>query len=334
MPKKKKPERRRKTSSKNSKNPSLNCPIDEQFYKRQYYKLLEFVPIPIAVSELVGKEPNFLLFRTHYVNQKYTEIIGWTIEEVPNNIIGHQLAYPDPDYRQEIEQLIYQLINALSPEETSIRFTSKVHCKSGEERYFETFIEIADSLRPNLYTVAYIDITLLKAKLKELEELNQKDPLTGLLNRRSMLEILELENARFKRINRSYVIIFADLDNFKSINDSFGHACGDYVLVKVSQIFKKNLRSYDYIARWGGEEFLILLTETTLNSSLNYLERLRQKLSEEEWIWQENYLTVTLTFGVAVHHSPEKVEKTIEKADRALYQGKSQGRDCIVLSND
>jgi diguanylate cyclase (GGDEF)-like protein/PAS domain S-box-containing protein len=309
----------------------LTFPIDEEFYRRQYYKLLEFLPIPIAVSELVGKKQNFLLFKTHYVNKKYTEVTGWTIEEVPNNIIGHELAYPEPNYRQEIEQLIYQRINSLSSRETSIRFISKVRCKNGEERYFETFIEIADSLRPNFYTTAYIDIMPLKSKLEKLEELSQKDPLTGLLNRRAMLEILERENARFQRTNQSYVIVFADLDKFKQINDSFGHACGDYVIVKTSQILKENLRNCDYVARWGGEEFLILLIETTLNGSLNYLERLREKLSKEKFIWQENHLTVTLTFGIAVHYHNQTIQKTIEQADSALYQGKSEGRNCIIV---
>ena len=333
MPKKQKSNRKRKKSQRPPNIHGLTYSIDEQFYKRQYYKLLEFLPIPIAVSELIGQENNFLFFRTHYVNQKYTDIMGWTLEEVPNNIIGHQLAYPDPDYRQEIETLICQKIEALPPQEKSIRFTSKIRCKNGQERYFETFIEIADSLCPNFYTVAYIDIMSLQTQLKDLKNLNQKDPLTGLLNRRAMGEILEHENARLKQSQGNFVIVFADLDNFKQINDSFGHGCGDHVLVKTANIFQNNLRRSDYIARWGGEEFLILLTETTLSGSLTYLQRLRKKLLEEDWIWQGNSLSVTLTFGVAVHATSNTIEQTIERADFALYQGKRQGRDCIKIYN-
>lgn len=333
MSKNKKSNQKRKNSRKHPQNNNLAYTIDENFYKRQYYKLLEFLPIPIAVSELISQENNFLFFRTHYVNQKYTDIMGWTLEEVPNNMIGHQLAYPDPDYRQEIERLIYQKIEALPPKEKSIRFTSKIRCKNGQERYFETFIEIADSLRPNFYTVAYIDIMSFKNKLKDLTNLNQKDPLTGLLNRRAMGEILEHENARLKQNQGNFVIVFADLDNFKQINDSFGHGCGDYVLVKTANVFQNNLRRSDYVARWGGEEFLILLTETTLSGSLTYLQRLRKKLLEEDWIWQGNSLSVTLTFGVAVHSGFDTIEQTIERADLALYQGKRQGRDCIKIYN-
>lgn len=173
----------------------------------------------------------------------------------------------------------------------------------------------------------------LKSQIENLEEVNQKDFLTQLLNRRTMLEILERENAPFQRTNQSFVIVFADLDKFKSINDSCGHACGDYVIVKTAQILTANLRSCDYVARWGGEEFLIMLTNTTLDSSQKYIERVREKLLQEKFIWQEKDLTVTVTFGVAIHNRNQTIAETIEQADSALYQGKLQGGNCIVVFN-
>ncbi|OIQ08014.1 phytochrome-like protein cph2 [Moorella thermoacetica] len=126
----------------------------------------------------------------------------------------------------------------------------------------------------------FIDISERKYLEEELYRLSITDPLTGAYNRCYFLEMLEREVERIRRTGNPFSLIMFDLDHFKSINDHFGHAAGDRVLKGVVSAFKKQLRKTDCLARWGGEEFVILLPETGVEGAATLAEELRQKLSE------------------------------------------------------
>lgn len=171
----------------------------------------------------------------------------------------------------------------------------------------------------------------LTAAIADLEISSTTDPLTELNNRRYMINKITDEYNRFQRSQHPFVIIVTDIDYFKDINDTYGHDCGDFVLKELANLFKSTLRKQDYIARWGGEEFLILLTDTDVASSLIMAERLRQTIMDHVFHYQEEKVQVTLTFGISEYCDNLSMEDIIKRADRALYQGKSSGRNkCVV----
>jgi len=178
------------------------------------------------------------------------------------------------------------------------------------------------------------DERALKEATKKLEELARTDPLTGLLNRRGLMEMMEYEIKRAKRSGKRFSIIMGDIDHFKEINDLFGHDTGDIILENLADIMKKSLRSQDIISRWGGEEFLILLPETPLAGAQCVAEKLRQKIMEHVHQIRDMEFNVTITFGVSEVKSDFDTEICIKRADNALYQGKENGRNRVMASGD
>lgn len=169
----------------------------------------------------------------------------------------------------------------------------------------------------------------LRTAYSKVEKLSRTDPLTGLANRREMTEKLTGEKARFDRNGSPYSLILADIDNFKSINDRFGHAFGDRVLQGIADILSGTLRRQDLAARWGGEEFLLLLPDTGLEAAEKVADKIRKAMSTCRFRSKSARVPVKLTFGVA-QGGPESIDRTVRNADEALYRGKEQGRDRIV----
>jgi diguanylate cyclase len=173
----------------------------------------------------------------------------------------------------------------------------------------------------------------LKLANKRLTELAHTDPLTHLLNRRTMMEQLEKQAAHYRATGEPFSILLCDVDNFKAFNDRYGHDCGDYVLVAASELMQSKLRTFDSLARWGGEEFLILLPGINLGSAWEVADLLREYVYHHIFLYQGLQLCITLTFGVAVFNTPgESLTRVISRADNALYEGKQRGKNCVVLA--
>lgn len=170
----------------------------------------------------------------------------------------------------------------------------------------------------------------LKEAYDNISRAAMTDLLTGLPNRRYMIEKIKDEMARFKRYGRVFSFILGDIDFFKKINDRFGHECGDYVLKAIAELMKSKLREQDIVCRWGGEEFLLLLPETDLNGALAIAERLRKGIEALKMVYEGSSVKVTITMGVAVFSKDSGVDEAIKKADDALYIGKGKGRNCIA----
>ena len=171
----------------------------------------------------------------------------------------------------------------------------------------------------------------LKAKTSELEYLSQTDMLTGLYNRRYIIRKLEEECVRYQRNQRVFSIVMLDIDHFKRINDIHGHDCGDYILVGVTQLLKNIMRKQDVLARWGGEEFLILLPDTKGEEAVSLCERFRQTIQEKRFVYKEKRIEVTITLGVEECSQNLSIDSIINSTDKALYEGKNKGRNCVVL---
>ncbi len=170
-----------------------------------------------------------------------------------------------------------------------------------------------------------------KAKThRKLEEAAILDPLTSLNNRRKMIEVLEGEMTRSERTGKSFCIVMADVDKFKEFNDTFGHDCGDYVLIEVSKLIKSTIRKQDIVGRWGGEEFLLVYPETGLDGARTVTEKVRSTIENKIFVFNNIELKITVTFGITEFNKDSSIDSSIKNADDALYIGKQRGRNCIV----
>jgi diguanylate cyclase len=174
--------------------------------------------------------------------------------------------------------------------------------------------------------------TELKAALEQVQQLATHDSLTGLHNRRHMQDKLENAVMRFERYGERFTVVLIDLDHFKQVNDRHGHRVGDDALSAFAATALAVLRDTDIIARWGGEEFLILMPNTCLEKPPVALERLRTALIDCTLSASVPTLRITFSAGVAVHDSITTLSQTIERADQALYEAKNTGRDRVVIA--
>jgi len=168
----------------------------------------------------------------------------------------------------------------------------------------------------------------LENAYSRVEKLSQLDTLTGLANRRAMMESIKSEQTRSSRTGKSFGLIMADIDKFKQVNDRYGHACGDEVLVEVSRRLQSAFREQDITSRWGGEEFLILLPETSLRGAVKVAEKTRALIADTPVLWNDRSLNITLTFGVSEGGSVP-IDEAVQMADKALYEGKRNGRNRV-----
>ncbi|MCJ8315316.1 MAG: GGDEF domain-containing protein [Saccharospirillaceae bacterium] len=167
--------------------------------------------------------------------------------------------------------------------------------------------------------------------LNKLREQANTDTLTGLYNRRRMLEDINLQQALCERNNGKFSLILADIDFFKKLNDSYGHGAGDAALESLSKLLKNTVRKTDSVSRWGGEEFLILLSGSDAKEAYKIANTLRELIANQPIKYQDRHLHLTLSFGVANYKIGQTIEQTINNADMALYQAKVQGRNRVVL---
>jgi diguanylate cyclase (GGDEF)-like protein len=157
----------------------------------------------------------------------------------------------------------------------------------------------------------------------------EHDGLTGLWNHRVIMDRLRQEVDRSRRDGTPLSLILVDLDNFKKVNDTYGHQTGDQVLKEVGAIFQRSVRSYDWVGRYGGEEFLLILPGSGFVSARIRAEQLRLALQSARTRLGEAVITVTASFGVASGF-PSGYESLIQAADKALYRAKDNGRNCVV----
>lgn len=174
----------------------------------------------------------------------------------------------------------------------------------------------------------------LAMALEENRELASRDELTGLLNRRHMLELLHLEQRRCMRGPRTMLLAQMDIDHFKSINDTYGHLMGDLALKTFADLVRTSIRNTDVFSRWGGEEFVLLLSDTSVEGAMLTLNRIRQTVQNAEVRSEKGRLRMTVSIGLAEYLPGETIETTLDRADKALYSAKRSGRNQVVLGEN
>lgn len=196
----------------------------------------------------------------------------------------------------------------------------KVHLALKKAR--EKLVNYADELKIKNNQLSYLT--------KELEAAAMTDFMTGLLNRRSMNKKLKAAFAEIKEARNCAALILADIDDFKHINDTYGHECGDYILKEVADTIKETVGIDGIAARWGGEEFLILLNNATLTSAQLIGEKIRDKIKEKIFLYNRHQITLTMTLGVAELDLCQGIDASIISADKAMYKGKNMSKNCVV----
>lgn len=175
-------------------------------------------------------------------------------------------------------------------------------------------------------------IMSLDDAVKRINELAIRDELTGVLNRREVLRLAEFERNMTGRSGPPFCLCVIDLDHFKSINDNFGHGAGDQVLKTVANCIQSQIRNVDAFGRYGGEEFLLLLTATDVRSASDSCERLRRHIECIQWTAPLDRTSVTASMGIAQYSNGETIDQTIARADQALYRAKRAGRNQVAAS--
>lgn len=196
---------------------------------------------------------------------------------------------------------------------------------------YRSSIEKLD-IQKNLLDIKNKELDLVRLELisknKELQEASTIDGLTQIYNRRKISEILNEQYLQVQRYGCNLAVSMLDIDWFKTVNDTYGHQTGDRVLVELAQLMKDNLRITEYIGRWGGEEFLIVLPNTNAQGGYEISERIRLIISRHNFPIPKH---LTCSFGITEYIKDDSIEQIIKRADNALYRAKEQ-RNCTCIS--
>ncbi len=189
---------------------------------------------------------------------------------------------------------------------------------------------VVSVLNFNSYFNGFIKSKKISDMNGKLRYISERDPLTDLYNRRKLNDLLIDEIKRIGRTNEFFSVIILDIDNFKNVNDTYGHNIGDEVLVNFSEILKSNIRELDKPGRWGGEEFLIIAPATDKKGAENLAKKLKKLINNNDFGKPER---LTASFGVATYNHEESVYQLINRADKALYEAKSTGKNRVIVYN-
>ncbi len=261
-----------------------------------------------------------------YVNEAFTKLTGYASEEA----IGRSPRFlqgegTDP----ESLRVIREALAARRP----VRHTILNYAKSGEACWLDLNIVplITEQGWTSHFAAIQRDVTLEVQREQELAERASTDALTGAHNRQGFLERANHEIDRAKRYDEPLSLAALDFDHFKSINDTYGHPAGDAVLQGFSEKCHSILRSTDVFARIGGEEFVVLMPNTSPNAAYATLERVRQTIAATPVQWNDHSIQCSVSIGIAEYvPSDSTIEAVLQRADAALYQAKADGRNCIV----
>ena len=194
-----------------------------------------------------------------------------------------------------------------------------------------TFITLVLSTTLIFFSYYLIAITIIGTRLhQELEFMSMTDSLTGLHNRRYMEKKIRQLYANYRNTGTKFALACADIDYFKNINDIYGHACGDIILKSLAEDISNTIRSNDSVARWGGEEFLILMPATDELTAVEVAERVRVMIETGRYEGDVVSVPVTVTIGVTVIRPDETAESLFKRTDMALYHGKRKSRNCVT----
>lgn len=259
--------------------------------------------------------------RFHQASPAWVHLMGWE----PSTLIGRPLSeYIHPD---DIDSTVDALSGVKEAHPVSV-FEARLLTRKGEYRWTSWNVK-SPNVDGLMYAVAR-DVEENKRLQAQLFRMSTVDQLTGVSNRAQGTVDLHREAERIQRHGGKLSLIMCDIDHFKQINDNHGHAVGDEALRHTCGVIEKQLRTTDFLARWGGEEFVVILPDTDRDGAVVFAERLREAVEKSRC---PNNIALTLSFGVAEYNPEEDPEKgLLSRADRALYEAKEAGRNKVCVS--
>ena len=278
--------------------------------------IIDASPIPVTLSgQASGK--------VVYVNQAAAKFFGFA----PADLIGR----PAASLWESGEQYAALLAELTVRGHIEDRETRMMRA-DGIVSWVQSSTTVLRLQDETLIYAAFTDITERKRKESELHRLATTDPLTGALNRRAFNERAAIEAERARRGGYPLSLVLCDLDHFKSINDSFGHAAGDRVLKNFTAIVQDLIRPSDALGRAGGEEFVLMLPGSDADAAARVAERVRARFASEDFGSEGTPILVTASFGVAAWKPGTSLEAALRDTDTALYAAKAAGRDCVRVA--
>jgi len=305
--------------------------IDHKLH--QYEKKFENIIYNVPGIAIYGVDRDHTITYWNYACKKMygfttSEAIGKNVEDliVPNSTFEKFKKDIDKYYESNIE---------ITPCEMEYlhKSKSKLNVLTSFHKYDTVFGD------QELYNLS-VDLTELKRTKRELKKSNIKlhtmdrtDSLTQLPNRLAILENIEYEKMKYERSKEVFTIAMIDIDDFKNINDKYGHDCGDFVLKQISNLMIELVRKQDIVGRYGGEEFLLLLPQTNSKGALRVAQLIIHQIAKFPITYKDKEISITATIGISDYKGEKiKVSDLIKKADKAMYKGKSQGKNKVVVS--
>lgn len=281
--------------------------------RKEYLELTENAPVGIIKCDRSGA--------IVFANQKAIEILGSPSKEETKKI--NLITFP-PLIQYGLSG---QLQHCLDQHENGVH-EMNYETKWGKRVYMRLHIKcLTDRNTVTGAQIIFDDITEKKKMEEELRSLSSTDPLTSLYNRRVFIQKLEEEIERIQRkSSKAFCVALLDIDHFKCINDCFGHHSGDLVLIELSKTIRSRIRKLDCLARWGGEEFILLLPNTELAAASLLIEELRKSI---EAMPSPVGTAITASFGIAEYRAGDSVDSVIHRADHFMYEAKKSGRNCV-----
>jgi diguanylate cyclase (GGDEF)-like protein len=285
------------------------------------------------LQNILDAEPNLLILTDEtqiiYTNKTVLDFFALrSLEEFKERYVtfGDMFEKVDEEQTQESAGECLDWIECLRKEqrESELKIVMK-HEK--EKRYFRPEVRELEVEGKRLYLISLAEITKEFRKMEELRSTASIDPLTGLFNRAKFNEVIEKEMGIAQSISMPLAVIFFDIDHFKAVNDTYGHDAGDRVLAEVASLVKSTLRQGDFVARWGGEEFVVALQSVALEQAHRIAETLRLRIKNHRF---EGVPNITVSFGVTCYIEGETKESLLKRVDKALYEAKQNGRNRVA----
>ncbi|OPY72433.1 MAG: Diguanylate cyclase DosC [Syntrophorhabdus sp. PtaU1.Bin058] len=280
--------------------------------KNAYALLKNFLDFEyFGVLLTYGNEVNIQIYPKAGSNRRIAEVItNILLKRMSQGAVNAKTTDAGDDYQS--------IIAELSTTNTVYGFAGLFRGSSFQSQEETTFGKFC----------SHISVTLEKIRLfQEIKTLSIHDGLTGIFNHTYIITKLNEEIERAKRYHSDLSAMLFDLDNFKDVNDTYGHLAGDYVLQKIAELFTKKLRTIDIVGRYGGEEFLVVLPETDLERAYVVGERLRTGVEQEQFTYEDHHIKLTVSGGIALYRQGHIANDLIKIADNNLYKAKREGKN-------